>query len=192
MPTPSRQEYVYLIGSRKFCWYKIGKAKNPRIRVSSLGILLPFRVALFGLWSTCKGLTTERMMHEKYAEYAINGEWFGIPLEKVVGILRDDQPFDSLLVYSVFDPQTYENARRLGVMADFSNIEVDKSIASKNVNSARQKVRTEFFAQWFQERGLEQCQENWNLHADEIHADWKQKYGHLTREQLAFCGGYVV
>lgn len=192
MSTPSKQEYVYLIGSRNFGWYKIGKARRPAIRVSQLGILLPFRVALFGLWATCKGLTTERLMHEKYARYAINGEWFGIPLEDVVGMLRDEQPFDSSLLFSVFDPNTYENAQRLGIMAAFSNIEKDKTIISKGVRSARQKLRTEFFAQWFQDKGIEQSQENWNLYADELNEGWKQKYGHLSREQIAFCGGYVV
>lgn len=192
MPTPLHQEYVYLIGSRKFGWYKIGKAQKPSIRVTQLGILLPFRVALFGLWSTCKGLTTERLMHEKYAQYAINGEWFGISLQDVVAILRDNQPFDSLLVFSVFDPQTYHTAERLGIRADFSNIEEDKTIINKNVNSARQKIRREFCLAWFQERGMEESQDNWSRHAEQINADWKKKYGHLSREQLAFCGGYVV
>ena len=192
MPTPSNPEYVYLIGSRKFGWYKIGKARKPAIRVSQLGILLPFRVALFGLWSTCKGLTTERLMHEKYSAYAINGEWFSMSLENVVTLLRDTQPFDSFLVYSVFEPNTYESAKMLGVGADFSNIEKDEIIVSTHVKSAKRKLWHDFSMQWLHERELEESQENWNEYGLQIREDFNCKYRHLTQEQLAFCGGYVV
>ena len=192
MPTPSKQEYVYLIGSSKFGWYKIGKSRRPSIRVSELGILLPFRVALFGLWSTCKGLTTERLMHEKYAEYAINGEWFGIPLQDVVKMLREGQPFDSLLVYSVFDPQTYSAGNAVGAGADFTNMEEDKIVTSHQFRTAKGKIRREFQANWFASRGLSGSQEDWDEHAQQIHADFKEAFKHLTPEQFAFAGVHVL
>ena len=38
--------FVYLIGSPLFGWYKIGKSKTPEVRVSNLGILLPFKLKI--------------------------------------------------------------------------------------------------------------------------------------------------
>ena len=49
---PSYRGYVYLIGSSRFGWYKIGKSRSATIRVQTLGILLPFKVEVFAVWMT--------------------------------------------------------------------------------------------------------------------------------------------
>lgn len=68
--------YVYLIGNERFQWYKIGKAKNAEIRVENLGILLPFKLKIFGIWKAQNHTLMESALHELYAQSRINGEWF--------------------------------------------------------------------------------------------------------------------
>jgi hypothetical protein len=68
--------YVYLIGSRTFKWYKIGKTSKPTIRVSELGILLPFRIEVIAVWKLSNYHVMEYALHEKYTANRINGEWF--------------------------------------------------------------------------------------------------------------------
>ena len=56
--------YVYLIGSPLFGWYKIGKSKTPEIRVNHLGILLPFKIHIIGVWSAKNHSLLETTLHE--------------------------------------------------------------------------------------------------------------------------------
>jgi hypothetical protein len=81
--------YVYLIGSKQFHWYKIGKTSDAKIRVSQLGVLLPFRIEIFALWKTSAPSVIERQLHEKYAAHRINGEWFGFTTEEREGLIAD-------------------------------------------------------------------------------------------------------
>ena len=97
MPTP-RSGYVYLLGSSKFGWFKIGKAIDAQLRVRHLGILLPFKIELFALWKTSDPLRLERLMHLKYSSASINGEWFSFNQFELYDVLRDSQPIDSQLV----------------------------------------------------------------------------------------------
>jgi hypothetical protein len=68
--------YVYFIGSPLFGWYKIGKSKTPEVRISDLGILLPFKIQVIGVWKTHNRHEAEKALHELYANSKINGEWF--------------------------------------------------------------------------------------------------------------------
>ena len=68
--------FVYLIGSTRHSWYKIGRASNPRVRVKDLGILLPFELEVFAIWRTVNCIELETYLHRRYAEHRINGEWF--------------------------------------------------------------------------------------------------------------------
>jgi hypothetical protein len=68
--------YVYLIGTERFQWYKIGKSRTPEIRVGNLGILLPFKIQIFGIWKAQNHSLMESALHEQYAKTRINGEWF--------------------------------------------------------------------------------------------------------------------
>lgn len=79
--------HVYLIGSRKYNWYKIGKSSNAAIRIADLGILLPFRIEVIAVWKASNHHELERLLHQKYESNRINGEWFtfGQPqIEKIV------------------------------------------------------------------------------------------------------------
>jgi hypothetical protein len=78
--------YVYLIGNERFQWYKIGKSRTPEIRVGNLGILLPFKVQIFGVWRAKNHSLMESALHEQHATSRINGEWFTFSKQKVKDI----------------------------------------------------------------------------------------------------------
>lgn len=81
--------HVYLIGSPLFRWYKIGKSSNASIRVTDLGVLLPFRIEVVAVWKTNNYHQLERDLHLKHAANRINGEWFSFSKEEVKGIVDD-------------------------------------------------------------------------------------------------------
>lgn len=81
--------YVYLIGSPKFGWYKIGKSIHPNIRIRDLGILLPFSIEVIALWKASNYSFLETMLHEKYAAQQINGEWFSFDLVQLRSIFEE-------------------------------------------------------------------------------------------------------
>jgi hypothetical protein len=78
--------YVYLIGSHIFKWYKIGKAKLPEVRITDIGILLPFKIEIIGVWKAENHSALETLLHEKYKQQRINGEWFNFRTEEIKGI----------------------------------------------------------------------------------------------------------
>ena len=83
--------YIYLVGSSKFKWYKIGKSSNATIRVSQLGVLMPFTVEVIAV-SKCEAYNqAERMLHEKYAEQRLNGEWFHFNGKTFLDVVSDIQ-----------------------------------------------------------------------------------------------------
>lgn len=84
--------YVYLIGSAKYGWFKIGKSRSPELRVNSLGILLPFKVDLYAMWGSNSHSLLEAAFHRLYAAHRINGEWFGLTPEMLKGIIGDCAP----------------------------------------------------------------------------------------------------
>ena len=67
--------YVYLIGSPIFGWYKIGKSITPEVRIKDLGILLPFKIHVIGVWGAKNHHQLERALHEIHKDRRINGEW---------------------------------------------------------------------------------------------------------------------
>lgn len=81
--------HVYLIGSRTFKWYKIGKSSNAAIRVSDLGILLPFRIEVIAVWKVPNPHTVEKMLHVKHAASRINGEWFMLSSEEQSALVAE-------------------------------------------------------------------------------------------------------
>lgn len=81
--------HVYLIGSRKFHWFKIGKSSNATIRVNQLGILLPFPIEVFAVWKTSAPSVLEYQLHQKYAANRINGEWFSFTAEEVNCLIHE-------------------------------------------------------------------------------------------------------
>ena len=82
--------YVYLIGNSIFGWYKIGKSITPEIRIRDLGILLPFKIDIIGVWGAENHHKLEKALHEIYFDNKINGEWFEFTIPEAQKV------FDSL------------------------------------------------------------------------------------------------
>lgn len=126
--------YVYLIGSTVFGWYKIGKAKTPEVRVKDLGILLPFKINVIGVWKANDHHLMESALHEMYQNNRINGEWFEFSLPQM------KEMFNSIpsetRIYPIDDVEH--------VFDNFSNIEEDKRKNKKVIGVRTQKLRGNF------------------------------------------------
>lgn len=68
--------YIYLIGSLKYGFVKIGYSKNPHKRLKEIQVGCPFEVNIL---SVAKGnMLKEKLIHKKYSKYKSFGEWFFI------------------------------------------------------------------------------------------------------------------
>jgi hypothetical protein len=77
LPGPGKRVngYVYLVQSPTGA-YKIGRSKNPKDRLKTFGVLLPFEVSYVTVIPTSNMSGMERALHNTFAEKRINGEWF--------------------------------------------------------------------------------------------------------------------
>lgn len=145
--------YVYLIGSPLFGWYKIGKSKTPEVRVTNLGILLPFKLRIIGIWKAKNHSLLETTLHEKYKANAINGEWFEFTAKEAhevfnslpssVRIFPAVDTHHALDRFSNVDLDTKNNKKVIGVRVqklrgDFT---MDEREEIKNISIAHQKLR---------------------------------------------------
>ena len=102
MPSPkSYTGYVYLIGSTRYGWFKIGKSCSPEIRVNAIGVMLPFKIDLYALWGTNNHSLMESAFHRTHAEHRINGEWFRFSPETLKRIISDYPPYIEQRLWSV-------------------------------------------------------------------------------------------
>ena len=81
--------YVYLIGSPRYKWYKIGKSTNVTVRISDLRILLPFRIDIIAIWKSSGHGQLESQLHRRLAGNRINGEWFSLTRDEVKALVID-------------------------------------------------------------------------------------------------------
>lgn len=81
--------FVYLIGSARHRWYKIGRASNPRVRVKELGILLPFDLEVLAIWKTVNCVELETYLHRRHASQRLNGEWFDFDAQELRDLIND-------------------------------------------------------------------------------------------------------
>lgn len=127
--------YVYLIGTPVFGWYKIGKSKTPIIRVRDLGILLPFKIKVIGVWKAADHTLMEQTLHEMYATNRINGEWFEFDKKEVYRI-ADAIPADA---------RVYPAAGTIAEELDkFSNVDEDTKCSKRVIGVRTQKLRGNF------------------------------------------------
>jgi hypothetical protein len=78
--------FIYLIQGDR--WYKIGLTRNVSRRLKELGTRLPFKTHLLHVIEVCGGdLEAEQELHNRYAEYRANGEWFELPYLAVLEIM---------------------------------------------------------------------------------------------------------
>lgn len=74
--------FVYVIQS-EMGHYKIGKAKDPYSRNHTIGTEHAYRTWLVYVAKCTDHTRAERVLHEALAEWRLNGEWFGLPPEKL-------------------------------------------------------------------------------------------------------------
>ena len=121
--------YVYLIGTPIFGWYKIGKSIQPTVRVSQLGILLPFKISVIAVWSATNHHLMEKTLHEIHAANRINGEWFEFSKSEVFKII------DSIPAESMVDKLNLEN---------FSNVAKDVKLEKRIIGVRTENLRGNF------------------------------------------------
>lgn len=118
---------VYLIWEEGTTFYKIGKADNPLTRLKDLQTSHARTLTL--VTSVAVGsnaLKKEAILHAKYKEYRIKGEWFNFPDQ-----LIDEVKFDllnELQVSSENTPEKLENKKRLVRIAVNFDSENDKTV----------------------------------------------------------------
>ncbi len=74
--------YVYLIRSPTGA-YKIGRSKNPKDRIQTFEVKLPFEIQYIVTIRASNMSGLERALHEKYGAKRINGEWFALDEQDV-------------------------------------------------------------------------------------------------------------
>lgn len=125
--------YVYIIGSTRFGWYKIGKSSTPDIRVRDIGILLPFKLKPIGVWRAINHHTAEQALHEMYSDNRINGEWFEFTPEELLNV-ENKIPHETRVYPGVLTEQ----------IDRFSNLEEDTKRKGRVLGLRVQKLRGNF------------------------------------------------
>ena len=126
--------YVYLIGTPLFGWYKIGKSRTPTVRVSDLGILLPFKIKVLGVWKAQDHTKLEAELHQQYKQNRINGEWFSFTREEVA----------HLYISLPSAARVYPNGSLDSVFSTFSNVEEDRCKGRRVLGVRTEKLRGNF------------------------------------------------
>lgn len=126
--------YVYLIGTPTFGWYKIGKSISPEVRVKDLGILLPFKLSVIGIFKAEDHTLLERTLHEIYSNNRINGEWFEFTKKGVYSVFESIPP-EAIIYPTQGIKHSFDR---------FSNIEQDTKNSKKVIGVRVQKLRGHF------------------------------------------------
>lgn len=134
-----------MIGTSTFGWYKIGKAKSPEIRVKDLGVLLPFKVKVFGVWKAENHHLLEKTLHEIYDAQRINGEWFEFTGDHVTKIF-ESLPNESLI---------YSSRNTEHSLANFTNVVEDIKNSKKVIGVRTQKLRGNFTPEEREQKRIE-------------------------------------
>jgi hypothetical protein len=76
-PRKSRDGYVYILRSQDG-YYKIGKSIVPKVRIRSMGVVLPFAIEPIHLIPSNDYSRAERSLHDKFGDQRVRGEWFAL------------------------------------------------------------------------------------------------------------------
>ena len=81
--------YVYVIQDITHTMqYKIGRTNHPTTRINNFGVELPFKTEIIAILKTTDAVGLERELHNQYAIYRTQGEWFDLADEHVNEILH--------------------------------------------------------------------------------------------------------
>jgi hypothetical protein len=76
-----KKGYVYLLKAENGC--KIGMSVNPKKRIETLGVKLPFPIDTICTIKTDDMTSLELELHQHFADKRINGEWFNLDTEDI-------------------------------------------------------------------------------------------------------------
>lgn len=76
-----------LIASNGLC--KIGRSNNLYQRIASLWTMIPDEFEVYALFSTDKHIVCEKVVHRKYEDRRVKGEWFVLTQNDLDELLRD-------------------------------------------------------------------------------------------------------
>lgn len=83
----SRKGYVYLIKASTG-HYKIGHTADPENRMKTFEVKLPFKVEYEHLIECDDRIDAERLLHQKFADKRIDGEWFALSDKDIAQIKK--------------------------------------------------------------------------------------------------------
>lgn len=87
---------VYLLRSSDS--YKIGIAVNVTARIKALQSACPSPITLLKAWTPADARRCEKMLHTKYRQYRVTGEWFELPAAEVACLERLEELTDEARV----------------------------------------------------------------------------------------------
>jgi hypothetical protein len=73
---PQEQQQVYFIHSKEARCLKIGISNNPEKRLQALQTGSPHKLEILKTQETNDARKLERELHETFADFRLNGEWF--------------------------------------------------------------------------------------------------------------------
>ncbi|MBI3879761.1 MAG: GIY-YIG nuclease family protein [Verrucomicrobia bacterium] len=76
---------VYLIEGNNF--FKIGIALDVLRRLRSMRTSTPFELTVVKVWKSTRASEVERLLHEKFKDHRVRGEWFQLPKAKIDELL---------------------------------------------------------------------------------------------------------
>jgi hypothetical protein len=79
---------VYLLKSDYTGFYKIGVSKHPAKRVKQLETGSSENIAIIHSFSTEIPHKVETALHNMYASYKVNREWYDLPIEADIDFLK--------------------------------------------------------------------------------------------------------
>lgn len=94
MKKPPQHFYVYLVQIGDFPYYKIGIAKDYKTRIKGIQSNSPFEIKLVACVTRdnrSNALRSEAILHERYSDYSIRGEWFEFDAKVLENVKKNFQ-----------------------------------------------------------------------------------------------------
>jgi len=74
--------YVYLISCNEG-YTKIGRSKNPQMRIGGFSLVPPFSFEIVHTFPCDRAADAEFGLHRRYADYRLRGEWFNLAQDEI-------------------------------------------------------------------------------------------------------------
>lgn len=164
--------FVYLVGSERFGWYKIGNAKDATVRLEQLGILLPFKLEVFAIWKSENHHLLEKQAHRIFDSFRLNGEWFCFDAIEREQVIRRISAWECQLVFPSGILKT------MPIRSSNVKRNITRELGGDN-KSARHIAKKMALERIIQEKGFDR------KNKDHIAQAWKIVLDELRSEKLA-------